>query len=267
MGLSFIGLGLFDEKDISLKGLEAARACEYLFAEFYTATLSGTTVESLERLLGKPINVLVREEVERGDRILELARRAEVGFLVVGDPFTATTHIELRIRAHRAGIPVSVVHGSSVYTSVPGLLGLQHYKFGRTTSLPFPEKGFFPKSPYEVIRENTARGLHTLVLLDIQAERGRLMTANEALEIMLALEAGEGGGVLKGERLVCVVARAGSMTPVVRAGSIERLRHEGFGPPHHTIVVPGRLHFMEAEALVELAGAPKEILEDRGPGS
>jgi diphthamide biosynthesis methyltransferase len=28
------------------------------------------------------------------------------------------------------------------------------------------------------------------------------------------------------------------------------------------LIIPGKLHFMEAEALVKLAGAPKEILEN-----
>jgi diphthine synthase len=34
------------------------------------------------------------------------------------------------------------------------------------------------------------------------------------------------------------------------------------GEPLHTLVIPGRLHFMEAYALVHLAGAPERILQD-----
>ena len=180
---------------------------------------------------------------------------------MVGDPFSATTHVELRIRARKLGIPVTVVHGASALTAVPGLLGLQHYKFGRTTTLPFPEKGYFPESPYDMIVENHSRGLHTLVLLDIQADRGRLMTANEGLGILSELEGRKRGGILGPDALVGVVARAGSERPVVRAGKLASLAKEDFGPPHHSIVVPGRLHFMEAEALMELAGAPAEMFE------
>ncbi|MGQ9583344.1 MAG: diphthine synthase [Thermoplasmatota archaeon] len=263
MGLSFIGLGLYDERDISLKGLEAARACETLFAEFYTAVPGGATKETIERALGRPFTVLSREEVESGDRILGAAERSEVGLLVVGDPFYATTHIELRLRARRAGIPVTIVHGSSTQTAVPGLLGLQHYKFGRTTTLPFPERSYHPTSPYDVVKDNLSRGLHTLVLLDIQAERGRLMTANEGLGAMEELEARRREGVLSGDALVCVVARAGSRDAMARAGRLASLAGEDYGPPHHTIVVPGKLHFLEAEALAELAGAPREILKGR----
>ncbi len=41
--LYFIGLGLYDEQDISVKGLEAVRAADTVYAEFYTSRLMGTT--------------------------------------------------------------------------------------------------------------------------------------------------------------------------------------------------------------------------------
>lgn len=208
--------------------------------------------------------MLGREEVEKGDRILEAARESDACLLVMGDPFSATTHVELRIRARKEGISVSIVHGASALTAVPGLLGLQHYKFGRTTTIPFPDKGYSPESPYDMIAENLSRGLHSLVLLDIQADRGRLMTANEGLGVLAELERRKRGGILGPEALVCVVARAGSAHPLVRAGRLSRLEKEDFGPPHHSIVVPGKLHFMEAEALVELAGAPAEMMIEHG---
>lgn len=258
-GLKFIGLGLHDEKDMSLRALEEARTCDTVFAEFYTAVPAGAAAGKLETLLGRKVSVLDRVEVERGDVILEASRGSDACLLVVGDPFSATTHVELRIRARKQGIPVTIVHGASALTAVPGLLGLQHYKFGRTTTLPFPEKGYFPESPYDMIAENLARGLHTLVLLDIQADRERLMTGNDGLGILLELERRKRGGILGPEALVGVVARAGSARPVVRAGRLSALATEDFGPPHHSIVVPGKLHFMEAEALVELAGAPAEM--------
>jgi len=34
--LYFIGLGLYDEKDISVKGLEALKSADEVYAEFYT---------------------------------------------------------------------------------------------------------------------------------------------------------------------------------------------------------------------------------------
>ncbi len=59
--LTFIGLGLYDEKDISIKGLEEIKKADKVFAEFYTAKLVGTSIEKLEKLFGKKIIVLNRE--------------------------------------------------------------------------------------------------------------------------------------------------------------------------------------------------------------
>jgi diphthine synthase len=133
--LSFIGLGLYDERDISLKGLEAIKSCDKLFAEFYTAALAGTSLTKLEQKFGKPIKVLTREEVEQTDNILKAAKKHNVAFLCQGDPLTATTHIELLLEAKELGIATEIIHGASIAVSVPGLLGLQYYKFGRTTTI------------------------------------------------------------------------------------------------------------------------------------
>jgi diphthamide biosynthesis methyltransferase len=37
----FIGLGLYDERDISVKGIEALKKVDAVYAEFYTARLFG----------------------------------------------------------------------------------------------------------------------------------------------------------------------------------------------------------------------------------
>jgi diphthine synthase len=259
--LVFIGLGLSDEKDISLKGLEEIKKSDKVFAEFYTSKLVGTSIEKIEKIIGKKIEVLSRDETEKGDIILDAAKKQNVVFLTAGDPMTATTHVDLRIRAIQKGIETHVVHGSSIITAVSGLLGLQNYKFGRTTTLAYPEKDYFPTSPYDVIRDNKKVGLHTLVLLDIQTDNNRFMTANEGLKLLLEIEEKTSGNVLSDDSVVCVVARAGSKEPIVRANSIKNLIEMDFGPPLHTLVVPGKLHFMEIDALTVLAQLPAQLGE------
>ncbi|MDH7516861.1 MAG: diphthine synthase [Candidatus Thermoplasmatota archaeon] len=254
--LTFVGLGLYDEKDISLKGLDEIKNCDKVYAEFYTAKLVGTDIKKIEKTVGKNIEVLSRDETEKGDIILDFAKNKKVVFLTCGDPMAATTHVDLRLRAASKGIETKIVHGSSIMTAVPGLLGLQNYKFGRTTTLVFPEKNYFPISPYEVIRDNKKMGLHTLVLLDIQADKNRFMTANEGLELLLQMEKKQKENVLSEDSVVCVVAHAGSDKPLVVANSIVFLEKMDFGPPLHTIVVPGNLHFMEIESLIRFAGLP-----------
>ena len=254
----FIGLGLYDEKDLTLRAVEEARKCEVLFAEFYTSALMGTDLSRLEDTLGGKIRTLTREQVEKGDDILSEAATKRVGFLVAGDPMTATTHVDLRLRALKRGISTRVVHGVSILTAAAGLLGLQAYKFGRTVTIPFQEERFKPTSPYEMISQNRRAGLHTLVLLDLK-EGGDFMTANEAIKYLIEREIEMGFGAFTEDSLVCVLARVGSEKPLVKAGRVGLMAVQDFGGPLHCLVIPGRLHFAEREALVILAGAPGDI--------
>jgi len=259
--LTFVGLGLYDEKDISLKGLEEVKNCNKVFAEFYTAKLVGTDVEKIERTIGKKIEVLTREQTEKGDIIIDAAEKQKVVFLTAGDPMTATTHVDLRIRAVKQDIETHVIHGNSIVTAVSGLLGLQNYKFGRTTTLAYPEGDYFPTSPYDIIKENKKIGLHTLVLLDIQDDKSKYMTANEGLSLLLDMENKVGNKILSKDTIACVVASAGSKKPIVRADEIEKLIKMDFGPPLHSLAIPGKFHFMEIEALMTLAQLPAHLGE------
>ena len=256
--LIFIGLGLYDEKDISLKGLEEIKNCDKVYAEFYTAKLTGTDIKNIEKTIGRSVEILSRAETEKGDKILNSAKNNNVVFLTAGDPMTATTHVALRLRAIKNGIKTKVIHGSSIVTAVSGLLGLQNYKFGRTTTLAYPEKDYFPTSPYDVIKENKKMGLHTLVLLDIQADNDRYMTANEGMNLLLKMEEKHKEGIFNKEIVICVVARAGSAEPITVAGAVKNLINRDFGPPLHTMILPGKLHFMEIEALETLAQLPAQ---------
>ncbi|CAB50229.1 diphthine synthase [Pyrococcus abyssi] len=261
MALYFIGLGLYDEKDITLKGLEIARKCDYVFAEFYTSLMAGTNLERIEKLIGKEIRVLSREDVELNfERIvLPLAKDHDVAFLTAGDPLVATTHAELRLRAKKFGVESYVIHAPSIYSAI-AITGLHIYKFGKSATISYPEKNWFPTSYYDVIKENLERGLHTLLFLDIKAEKGKYMTANEGMKLLLKVEDMKKEGVFTQETLVVVLARAGSLNPVIRAGYVRDMIREDFGSPPHVLIVPGRLHIVEAEYLVEIAGAPREII-------
>lgn len=257
----FIGLGLYHETDISLKGLIALKKVDYIYAEFYTAKLFGGNITNLEELVGSEIQILTREEVEEENIPLKNAEMNDVAFLIAGDPLIATTHSEMLIQAKKNGIKTNVIHASSILSAAPGIAGLQAYKFGKVTTIPFTEKNYFPHSPYMAIKANMDSNLHTLVLLDIRAHEDRYMTANQALEYLLQVESEENENITTEESVVVVVARAGSDDPVVKADKIKNLIHQDFGGPLHSLMIPADLHFMEAEALIELADAPKELFE------
>merc|ERR1711872_1097120 len=92
-----------------------------------------------------------------------------IAFLVVGDPFGATTHSDLVLRAKEKGVKVSVVHNASILSAV-GCCGLQLYNFGETVSIPFWTENWRPDSFYNKIMDNIKRGQHTLCLLDIKVK-------------------------------------------------------------------------------------------------
>ncbi|HIK02617.1 TPA: diphthine synthase [archaeon] len=246
--IKIIGLGLWNEKSMSIEAMEEANDCDVLYAEFYTSRLIGLrSKEELVKVLGKDIKFLRREEVEVSQKfILDRAKKEKVGFLVAGDALTATTHIDLVIEAKKRGIEVKIIHGSSIYTAAAGLAGLQIYKFGRSCSIPYPQPGFKVESPFEVIAGNLKQGLHTLVFLDIQPDK--LMTANEAMQILLEIGKKKKSRILDNKEIV-VVARAGSDEAVVKYGKIKDLIEMNFGEPMHIIIVPGKLHFKEKEYL------------------
>jgi len=247
--LILAGLGLYDERDITLKTLEYARKADKIYAEFYTSLLTGTTLDKIEKVIGRKIILLTREDIEyRGDKLIEESKNKEVMLLTAGDPMVATTHVDLAIEAKKKGIDVIIINAPSIYSAV-GITGLQIYKFGRTASIVFPEPNYFPETPYYVIRDNLKMGLHTLCLLDIQSDKNRFMSANEGLKILLELEDRKGENVLSENTKVVVLARVGSLKPKIVYGKIKDLIDYDFGPPLHSIIIPGKLHFMEEEAL------------------
>ncbi len=260
--LTFVGLGLYDEKDITVKGLEAVRKADIVFAEFYTSHLIGTSIEKMEEFYGRKVTVLAREEVEQNPSWLSQAKDKNVVFLTGGDAMVATTHIDLRLRAIDLGIDTAIIHAPSITSAICGLSGLQNYRFGKSTTIPFPytrkDRTVISEAPYDTVKMNKRNDLHTLVFLDIDREKG-FMDIRTAISLLLEMEERRGEGVLI-NTLAVGIARAGSESPVVHADYIRRLKEYDFGKPLHVLIIPASLHFIEAEALVKLCGAPPEIM-------
>lgn len=248
---------------MSLRGLDEIREADTVFAELYTSLMPRLSIQKLEKLAGKRVSVVSRRtlEEEGGQLILQEAEVRKTALLVPGDPLIATTHLDLRIRAEKLGIKTRVVHGASIVSAVIGLSGLQNYKYGRSVTIPFSEDGFTSETPYWVIIENKKMGLHTLCFLDIKAEEKKYMTVSDGLETLFTIEKQKRKQVITRDTLVIGIARAGSSEPIVKAGYVEEMIRQNFGAPPHTLVFPGKLHFMEAEALIALAEAPLQIRE------
>nr|CAD7429307.1 unnamed protein product [Timema monikensis] len=243
-----------------------------------------------------PVILADRDLVEQGsDEILRDALTKDIAFLVVGDPFGATTHTDLVLRAQEAGIPCQVVHNASIMNAI-GCCGLQFghpcfqnengfqlYSFGETVSIPYWTDTWQPDSFYDKIASNRSRGLHTLCLLDIRVKEPTTesltkkkkeyqapcyMSVSEAAHQLLQIikrrkETGDhqNRDVIASEKTVCVgVARVGSPSQKIVACSLEEMRTTDLGSPLHSLVIAGRIQPLELEYLVQFA-ASKEALE------
>lgn len=254
--LVFVGLGLNDEKGISIKGLDEIKAADMVFMETYTSRMPDFSLERFEQMSGKKVQVIGRRELEEesGNSILNSAKNGKTIFLVPGDPFIATTHVALRIDAEKQGIHTRIVHGASIISAIVSLSGLHNYKFGKTVTVPFPEN--FSATPYNVIAQNKTFGLHTLCLLDLKASENQFLSVNQALKMLIEIEEKDKKGAVTVDTVALGVARAGSDNPTLKADFVRDLFAFDFGPPPYSLIVPGELHFMEVEALIAFARAP-----------
>lgn len=236
--LYLIGLGL--NGDLTREGVITAQKCK-VYLELYTSFLT-VPLRDLERVLQKDITVLTREDIEETQQFLKEAKTTDVALLVVGDPLVATTHTEIIIEARKRAITTKVIHNSSICSAIAET-GLQIYKFGKTITIPFSQKGFQPTSFYEILQKNRSIGAHTLVLLDIQHDQKRCMNPKEAMQILHRLGFQE--------EVVCV-SRLGCTDQCIVYGEIEdllQLDEQYWGLPPHCLVIPSSLHFKEEEFL------------------
>ncbi|TRO51081.1 diphthine synthase, partial [Candidatus Bathyarchaeota archaeon] len=139
--LVFVGLGLNDEKGISLQGIEEIKTADHVFLELYTNFLPDFSIQRFKGIINKQVHIVTRYDLEEknGTLILKAAEESKTVFLVPGDPFIATTHMAIRVEAERRGVKTRIVHGASVLSAIIGLSGLHNYKFGKTVTVPFPE--------------------------------------------------------------------------------------------------------------------------------
>ncbi|KAG8436603.1 hypothetical protein GDO86_007638 [Hymenochirus boettgeri] len=248
--LYFIGLGLGDAKDVTVRGMEVIRNCARVYLEAYTSILS-VGKEALEEFYGRELILADRETVEQeADEILRDAAVSDVAFLVVGDPF------------------------GQYYT-----FSFQLYNFGETVSVVFWTDTWKPESFYDKIKRNRLSGMHTLCLLDIKVkeqsienlmkgkkvfEPPRYMTVNQAVDQLLEIIQNRrvlGEELALTESTICVgLARVGSSHQKISAGTLQQLSTVDFGGPLHSLVISGCMHPLELDML-KLFAVDQSIFE------
>ncbi|PSN86853.1 diphthine synthase [Candidatus Marsarchaeota G1 archaeon BE_D] len=207
----------------------------------------------------KEVKPLKREDLEgKGfNKIIELAKKQKVAIVIPGDPFLATTHMTAKLDAEDAGITTFYVPGISIFVVAFSLTGLQIYKAGPPATILEPSPIYNPKSSYSKLIDNLKKGLHTLLLLDIDVEKNRFLSFSRAAELVLA----ELNRVTQANNLIGIgIRRANSFDQKIYIESLARLKdlHDRRFP--QVLVIPGKIDPIEAKALINL-GANQKLVE------
>ena len=237
--LYLIGLGLGEERDLTLRAIEIAKKCD-CYCELYTSFWHGS-IKNLEEMIGKEIKILQRRDLEE-DLIsfLKKAKEKDIALFVPGDPLAATTHSDIVLEAKKRRIPVELIHNASILSAV-GEVGLQLYKYGKVATIPLNGNLENVKT---TVKGNRKLGLHTLLLLDLDKELNLYMRVFDALKMLLKKR------IVSNKSKLIVFANAGK-NPEIHYDNVKSLMRKRISPPA-VIIITGKLHFREKEFLEAL---------------
>lgn len=245
--LWFVGLGISGSKSIPVEALEVLSKADIIYLEQFTSPIGKSDMLKIKKMTKGEVKEGKRWLVEDGNEILKHAKTKKVVLLSYGDPYIATTHIELRTRAIQEKIKTHSIHASSSLTSMIGECGLHFYKVGRIATIMSEMKSL--TTPYYVIYKNIIEGNHTILLLEYNQDRDFFMDPKDALVGLMETEKGQKRNVINLSTHAIVASRIGFKDQSITSGKISSLKKIDFGKPPHTIIITGRLHFTESDAL------------------
>lgn len=262
--LTFVGLGL-GPKGVSLEGAEELKSADVAYLEYYTSPHEPSLLRELEGVVGKHLTIVDRDFVEEGNKILEEASMKNVAIAVQGDPMIATTHGELRARAARAGVETRIVHGATIASAAASESGLHYYKFSRTVTVTREAVGRLTQA-YHILHRNLLDGAHTLLLLEYDVESGKGVSPVDAMAGLLLAEGNFKRGVVGDATFAIVISRLGRVDRSLVAGDFAGLAKKDYGQPPHSVIIPGKLHFTETEAIAAIFGADASKIKSNSDG-
>jgi diphthine synthase len=262
--LAFVGLGL-GSKGISLEGIEELKAADVVYLEYYTSPHEPNLLKELDDAVRKRLIIVDRAFVEDGTKILEEASKKRVALAVQGDPMIATTHGELRTRAAKGGTETRVVHSTTIASAAASESGLHYYKFSRTVTVTRESVNKLNQA-YHILHENLLEGAHTLLLLEYDIDSGEGVSPADAITGLLLAEGNFKRGVVGDETFAVVISRLGRADRAAEAGSFKELANREYGQPPHSLIIPGKLHFTETEAVGALFGLEESKVRGNSDG-
>jgi diphthine synthase len=163
-------------------------------------------------------------------------------------------------RAVSEGIRTHMIHGASAVTATVGECGMHYYKVGRIATIMNNAKSV--GTPYYVIHRNLVEGNHTVLLLEYNHEEGFFLGPGDALALLVGEEAEQRRNVIRPDTFAVVASRVGTPEAAITGGQISHLAERDFGGPPHSIIIPGRMHFTESDALRAVADCIDEPLDN-----
>ncbi|MCY4489968.1 MAG: diphthine synthase [Thaumarchaeota archaeon] len=240
-------MGISGYDSIPSQAVKVLSDADIIYMEQFTSPISDIELAKIKKMSHGEFHIAKRWLVEDGSEILKNAKKNDVVLLSYGDPYVATTHTELRTRATMDNIKTCAIHASSSLTSLIGECGLHFYKIGRIATVMSDAESL--TTPYYVIYKNIIEGNHTVLLLEYNQDKDFFLDPKDALNNLLRTEDGQQRHVLSPATFAIVASRVGQIKQGIMCGNISSLLDADFGMPPHTIIIPGRLHFTESDAL------------------
>ncbi|MFB5648800.1 MAG: DUF357 domain-containing protein, partial [Candidatus Nitrosomaritimum aestuariumsis] len=90
---------------------------------------------------------------------------------------------------------------------------------------------------------------HTVLLLEYNQDKDFFLDPKDALMGLVETEKGQKRNVIDSSTYAVVASRIGFANQSIISGKISSLKKMDFGKPPHTVIITGRLHFTESDAL------------------
>ena len=245
--LWFIGLGVSGSDSIPNEATKIIQDADLVYLESFTSPIYNEHKEEIKNLVKGDFKIAKRWLVEDGKEILKAAKNSTVVLLTYGDPYIATTHIELRTRAKFEGLETKTIHSASAITAMIGEVGLQFYKVGKIVTVMSEKKSVV--TPYRTIFKNLLDGLHSIILLEYNQDEDFFLDPKAAILSLLDTEKEQKRNVVNDDTFAIVVSRIGFKTQKIISGKFTNLLKIDFGESPHSLIIPGKLHFTELDAI------------------
>ena len=245
--LWFVGLGISGTRSIPIEVVKIIQEADFVYLEAFTSPISKQHEDEIKNMVNGSFKIAKRWLVEDGQEILKASKSSTVVLLSYGDPYIATTHIELRTRAKLEKIETNTIHSASAITSMIGEAGLQFYKIGRIVTIMNEKKSVI--TPYTSIFKNLIQGLHSVILLEYNQDENYFLDPKDAISSLMDVEKEQKRNVVNNDTFAIVASRIGFKTQKITSGKFSNLLKVDFGEPPHSIIITGKLHFTESDAI------------------